>query len=85
MAVPAMTGAQPRVAATDAQGYYERGKLMYESKNYVGAIDQLTHVHEMGAPDDLLEQADYYLALSRFSHPPLMRSSQHRRRYVRKP
>lgn len=66
MAVPAMTGAQPRVAATDAQGYYERGKLMYESKNYVGAIDQLTHVHEMGAPDDLLEQADYYLALSRF-------------------
>ena len=66
MAIPAMTGAQPMVATTGAQGYLERGKLMYESKNYVGAIDQLTHLQTMQASEEQLEQADYYLALSRF-------------------
>ena len=66
MAIPAMTGAQPMVATTGAQGYLERGKLMYESKNYVGAIDQLTHVHALQASDEQQELADYYLALSRF-------------------
>lgn len=65
LAAPALAVAQPTVASTDAEGYLERGRLMYESHNYVGAIDQLSRVAELTASATLQEQADYYLALSR--------------------
>lgn len=65
LAVPALVGAQNVLTGSDAQGYFERGKLMYESHNYTGAIDQMKRVKELPSSATLREQADYYMALSR--------------------
>ena len=61
-----MVAAQPGVMSSDAAGYLERGLLMYESHNYVGAIDQLGHVSQLPCDASMREQAEYYMALSRF-------------------
>ena len=66
VASPAIAAAQPGVMNSEAMGYLERGKLMYESHNYVGAIDQLEHMKQLPSDASLREQADYYIALSRF-------------------
>ena len=66
VASPVVAMAQPDVMNSGAIGYLERGKLMYESHNYVGAIDQLEHVKQLPADASMREQADYYIALSRF-------------------
>ena len=66
IAAPAIAVAQPGVMSSEAAGYLERGRLMYETHNYVGAIDQLEHMKQMPADASMREQADYYLALSRF-------------------
>ena len=63
---PALAVAQPGVMSSEAAGYLERGLLMYESHNYVGAIDQLEHVGQLPCDASMREQADYYIALSRF-------------------
>ena len=63
---PALAVAQPGVMSSEADGYLKRGLLMYESHNYVGAIDQLEHVSQLPCDAALREQADYYIALSRF-------------------
>ena len=63
---PTVAFSQPGVMSSEAAGYLERGKQMYESRNYVGAIDQLEHMKQMPADDSMREQADYYIALSRF-------------------
>lgn len=65
LAVPALMGAQNPLTTSDAQGYFERGKLMYENHNYTGAIDQMKRVKELPSNATLCEQADYYMALSR--------------------
>lgn len=64
IAVPTLVGAQTLLTGSDAQGYFERGKLMYESHNYTGAIDQMKRVKELPSSATLREQADYYMALS---------------------
>ena len=64
--LPALLTAQPVVTNTDAAGYLQRGRLMYESRNYAGAIDQLAHMQALGGTDEQMEQAEYYTALSRF-------------------
>lgn len=66
VAAPAMAVAQPGVMNSEAAGYLERGRLMYESHNYVGAIDQLEHMKQMPSDASMREQADYYIALSKF-------------------
>ena len=66
VAAPAFAVAQPGVMDSEAVGYLERGKQMYESRNYVGAIDQLEHLKQLPADASLREQADYYIALSYF-------------------
>ena len=66
VASPAIAAAQPGVMNSEALGYLERGKLMYEFHNYVGAIDQLEHMKQLPSDASLREQADYYIALSRF-------------------
>ncbi len=66
VAAPAIAAAQPGVMNSDAAGYLERGKLMYESHNYVGAIDQLEHMKQLPSDASMREQADYYIALSKF-------------------
>ena len=65
-AAPIVAVAQPGVMNSEAAGYLERGRLMYESHNYVGAIDQLEHIKRLPAEASLREQADYYIALSHF-------------------
>ncbi len=66
LSLPLAAVAGPTLMNSDAQGFLERGRLMYESRNYVGAIDQLTHLLEMPAEADLVEQAELLIALSRF-------------------
>ena len=66
VAAPMVAMAQPGVMSSEAAGYLERGKQMYESHNYVGAIDQLEHMKQLPAEASMREQADYYIALSRF-------------------
>ena len=63
---PAVAVAQPGVMSSEAVGYLERGRQMYEAHNYVGAIDQLEHVKCLPSDASMREQADYYIALSRF-------------------
>ena len=63
---PTVALCQPGVMSSEAAGYLERGRLMYESRNYVGAIDQLEHMKQLPADASMREQADYYIALSRF-------------------
>ena len=66
VAAPMVALAQPGIMSSEAAGYLERGKQMYESHNYVGAIDQLEHMKQLPADASMREQADYYIALSRF-------------------
>ncbi|MBQ6079558.1 MAG: tetratricopeptide repeat protein [Muribaculaceae bacterium] len=66
LTAPAVALGQPGVISSEATGYLERGRQMYDSRNYVGAIDQLEHLKQMPADASMLEQADYYIALSRF-------------------
>lgn len=66
VAVPALMAAQPQVAGSGAEGCLSRGKLLYESRNYAGAIDQLQRVATMPHKAWVGEQADYYRALSEF-------------------
>ena len=63
---PALAMGQPGVMNSEAAGYLERGRQMYESHNYVGAIDQLEHMRQLPSDASMREQADYYIALSRF-------------------
>jgi TolA-binding protein len=66
VAAPMVALAQPGIMSSEAAGYLERGKQMYESHNYVGANDQLEHMKQLPADASMREQADYYIALSRF-------------------
>ena len=66
VAAPVVAVGQPGVMSSEAAGYLERGRLMYESRNYVGAIDQLEHMKQLPNDASMREQADYYIALSRF-------------------
>ena len=66
VAAPVVAVGQPGVMSSEAAGYLERGKLMYEARNYVGAIDQLEHMKQLPNDASMREQADYYIALSRF-------------------
>ena len=66
LSLPLLAGAQPTVMNNDAQGYLDRGKRMYETHNYVGAIDQLTHMMTLNPTAEQEEQAELIIAFSRF-------------------
>ena len=66
VAAPLVAVGQPGIMNSEAAGYLERGRQMYESHNYVGAIDQLEHMKQLPNDASMREQADYYIALSRF-------------------
>jgi hypothetical protein len=66
VAAPVVAMGQPDMMSSGAVGYLERGLQMYESRNYVGAIDQLQHLKQLPADPSMREQADYYIALSEF-------------------
>lgn len=58
--------AQNKTINTSSIGYLARGVQMYESGNYAGAIDQLSHLHGMLATETEREQSDFYIAKSYF-------------------
>lgn len=45
-------------------GYYSRGQLMYNDGNYVGCIDQMSHLKLQHPEKSQLEAADFYIAMS---------------------
>ena len=66
LALPLLAGAQPTVMNAGAEGYLERARLMYDSHNYVGAIDQLTHLQQLPLSADREEEAELLMALALF-------------------
>lgn len=54
------------ITETSAEGYFSRGLMMFESKNYTGCIDQLGEAKRLAPPASLYEDADYYIALSKY-------------------
>ena len=66
LSLPLLVGAQPVVTDAGPEGYLERAKLMYDSHNYVGAIDQLTHLQQLPLSADLEEEAELLMALALF-------------------
>lgn len=67
MASAAALTAQNAVTSTDANGYLERGLRMFDNKNYVGCIDQLSMLRNIEVSESLLEEADYYITLAKFN------------------
>jgi TolA-binding protein len=62
--VPLAAAAQGSVTSTRSGGYLSRGVLMEGNNNYVGAIDQLTHMRNLPASASEREEADYHAAMS---------------------
>ncbi len=52
---------QAQVNKPDAQGFLDRGILMYEDRNYEGCIDQLARLHTLHPTQQQSERALYYL------------------------
>ncbi len=66
MGLPLLAGAQPVMMEAGAEGCLDRARLMYESHNYVGVIDQLTHMQQLPATSEQVEQAELLMALALF-------------------
>lgn len=66
VALPVTVAAQTAVMNSGAQGYLERGKSMFNFHNYVGAIDQLNQATRLGLSGTAQEEAEFYIALSKF-------------------
>lgn len=64
--LPLAMAAQPAVMDAGAMGFLERGKSMFNSRNYVGAIDQLNQASRIGLTGTAQEEAEFYIALSKF-------------------
>lgn len=58
---------QASMINTSSDGYLQRGINMYENHNYTGCIDQLSHLKNMPASVETYEEADFYLAMSRYN------------------
>ena len=61
-----MANAQLPLNSSGADGYLSRGLSMYEDKNYSGCIDQLTVLKQIAPQVEVQEEADYYIALSKY-------------------
>lgn len=62
-ALPLAVTAQPSTMAGNAPAFVERADLMLDTRNPVGAIDQLNHAVFLADPT---EQAEFTMAMSRF-------------------
>lgn len=58
---------QASMINTSSDGYLQRGIDMYENQNYTGCIDQLSHLKTMPASKETYEEADFYMAMSRYN------------------
>lgn len=56
--------ASAQVNSPSADGYRDRGVNMYSDHNYIGCIDQMQHLKELSGQSQLVEDADYYIALA---------------------
>lgn len=54
---------QAGVNSTTPEGYLSRGLAMYNTGNYAGAIDQLSHIKTLTTNNDITNCADFYIAL----------------------
>ncbi|MDD6026799.1 MAG: tetratricopeptide repeat protein [bacterium] len=54
------------IKSSSPEGYLSRGVAMYNDKNYVGAIDQLTQLQMMPIDAKMAECAEFYIALCRY-------------------
>lgn len=55
------------ITDTDAAGFLDRGKKLYEIQNYTGAIDQLSQMMKIPASASMMEEADFYIAMCRYN------------------
>ncbi|MBQ7822644.1 MAG: tetratricopeptide repeat protein [Bacteroidaceae bacterium] len=46
--------------------FFEQGKAMFENKNYVGCVDQLTQFKKESKDRDLIQEADFMIASSAY-------------------
>ena len=69
LALTAASGAmaQTTIMSSSSKGYLSRGILMYESGNFNGAIDQLSHIKGTSMTFQDKEKADYYIAKGYFN------------------
>lgn len=62
--VAPLAQAQTDILSSSSDGFLSRGMLMYNDHNYVGAIDQLSHIKSMPASTEIREEADFYIVMS---------------------
>ena len=68
VALPVIAGDYTGVKTSSPEGYHSRGLMMYENENYIGAIDQLSHLFMMEGGEKHGEDADFFIALSTYEH-----------------
>ncbi len=56
-------GVFSQVNENDSQGYFDRGRLMFQDENYVGCIDQMKQFKNLALSVDT-EDVDYFIAMS---------------------
>ena len=54
------------LVGVSAEDYLERGVGMFDNRNYAGCIDQLGEAKRLGKSLTLQEEADYYIAVSKY-------------------
>lgn len=65
-----VAGLSAQINSPGADGYIERGRLMYDQRNYAGCIDQLSAADRDALTPEQREQADWLLALSAMHTSP---------------
>lgn len=60
----AAIGANAQINSPAPQGYRDRALAMYSDNNFIGCIDQMQYLKQEAPSSDLIEEADYYIALS---------------------
>ena len=68
VALPVLAGNYTGLKTSSPDGYRSRGLMMYENENYIGAIDQLSHLYMTEGGEVYDEDADFYIALSTYEH-----------------
>lgn len=57
-------GATAQINSPAPQGYRDRAVAMYSDNNYVGCIDQMQYLKQEAPASEMIEEADYYIAMS---------------------
>ena len=68
IALPVVAGNYGGVKSSSPEGFRDRGILMHDNNNYMGAIDQMSHLYMMDGGKRYTEEADFYIALATYEH-----------------